>query len=213
MKHPRTCRGLSAITAVTATTVTAVCCVAAALPASGHTLASDAGDGVGVGVSVTIDPPELEPGVLALSYSTDPVELVGPAEANERLKYTGALPVVSVIDTRSPEEVTPGASWAVLVSVSDFESGADSFSGSHLGWTPFVVGDGGHPGLVLAGPQVDTELDGGPGLQHQELLGWSTDARETVAGTYSVGATLRLVLPQDTEPGQYTGHLTLSLFE
>ncbi len=207
MKHQRTCRGISAAA------VAAVCCVAAALPASGRALASDTDDGDGIGVSVTIEPSESELGVLAMSYSTDPVELVGPVGASGRLEYTGALPVVSVIDTRSPEEVSEGASWAVLVSVSDFESGADSFSGGHLGWTPFVVGDGGHPGLVLAGPQVDTELDGGPGLQDQELLGWSTDARETVAGTYSVGATLQLVVPQDTAPGRYTGHLTLSLFE
>lgn len=207
MKHLRTYRGISAAT------VAAICCVAAALPASGRALASDTDGGQGVGVSVTIDSREIEPGTLAMSYATDPVELVGAVGASERLEYTGTLPVVSVIDTRSPEEVPAGASWAVLVSVSDFESSADSFAGSHLGWAPYVVGDGGHPGLVLAGPEVASELDGGPGLQDQELLTWSTDARETVAGTYSVGATLRLAVPEDTEPGRYTGHLTLSLFE
>lgn len=63
---------------------------------------------------------------------------------------------------------------------------------------------------LSAGSAVATVLDGGPGLATPSQLA-SADA-EGRWGSSTLGAGLTLEVPTDTQPGTYTGMLTLSLF-
>ncbi len=64
--------------------------------------------------------------------------------------------------------------------------------------------------LVLAGSQVTTSLDGGPGLAEPATLGWAVGAARL--GTTALGGDLTLAVPVDTAPGSYSALATVSLF-
>ena len=59
-------------------------------------------------------------------------------------------------------------------------------------------------------PPVATVLDGGPGLATPARLA-SANAQGRY-GSAALGADLRLEVPVDTQPGTYTGMLTVTLF-
>ncbi|GAA1981583.1 hypothetical protein GCM10009718_18310 [Isoptericola halotolerans] len=171
-------------------------------------------DSDGVDLSVTIE--DLSPpGTLAMSVAAhDAVELAEDGSDDDARQFTGALPTVTVSDTRSAEQVPEGSYWAVVGQAADFTSdGADAFGAEYLGWTPrLVAGPGGD---VAAGEPVSSVIADGSGadavgLQGQELL-VSTWASEP--GTWGVEADLTLRVPTDTPAGDYSSTLTLSLFE
>ena len=166
-----------------------------------------------VDVSVTIEPIHT-PGVLAMSVAADSTSLVENGSDNTARVFTGALPTVTVTDTRTADEIPDGAYWYVLGSVSDFSSpGGEAIGAENLGWSPHLV-DGGESGLVSEGDPVGPVLEGGTGLVDKELLAMAADSA-TVAdeGSWTASADLTLKTAPTVEAGTYHATLTLSLFE
>lgn len=160
------------------------------------------------GIPVEAVVQEGENGVLALSVADfgDGVALSEAENAGDRLRFEGELPEVTVSDSRTLAQA--GASgWAVSGQAYTFMSEVRSLGAEHLGWTPRVETP--RAGLA-AGEHVATVIGGGSGLATPGLL-----ASADVEGRYGsavLGAGLVLELPIDTQPGTYTGTLTLSLF-
>ncbi len=174
----------------------------------------------GVDVNVTIE--EQAAGALSLSVAAESETLteVEGASADYR-EFTGALPDVTVTDTRS--EVPEGVYWYVTGQASDFvgDAGQASITPDHLGWTPELVTAGN--GEVAPGDEVPTSLDestnpttpNNVGLAGEELLQLALDSSEATAanGEWTANADLTLKTPNDVEAGSYTSTVTLSLFE
>lgn len=156
-----------------------------------------------------------EPGVLALTVAGGSATLTESGSTPTVRQFAGALPTVTVTDTRTAEEIPDDAFWYVLGSATDFAgaAGQSSIPASLLGWVPELI-DGGESGLVGAGDPVEGELDAGPGLVDVELLAMAA-ASEAIAeeGSWTATADLFLRTPATVEPGNYTSTLTLSLFE
>lgn len=160
------------------------------------------------GIPVEAVIPEGEDGALALTVADfgDAVQLSEPENAGDRLRFTGALPEVTVTDSRTAAQAGTGG-WAVSGQADAFTSAGQTVPATHLGWTPQVLTP--RPGLT-AGAAVETVLDGGPGLATPSRLA-SANA-EGRWGSATLGAGLVLEVPVDTQPGTYTGMLTVSLF-
>lgn len=169
-------------------------------------------------VDVNVDIAELpSTGALSMTVDGTSTTLTEDGSDNVRRQFTGALPTVTVTDTRDADDAPAGTGWYVLGSASAFTSADGSTIGAeNLGWTPALV-DGGDLGLVAAGDQVDTAIDGGEdgvGLKDQELLALAIDSQEiNPEGSWSANADLFLRTPVDVDAGAYTSTLTLSLFE
>ena len=183
---------------------------------AGAAIADEYGDqDVDVNVAIT----ELdEPGVLAMSVAGSSTTLTEDGSTATVRQFTGALPTVTVTDTRTAEEIPDGAFWYVLGSSSDFtgDAGQPAIGAGHLGWAPSLI-DGGESGLVAAGDEVDTVLDTGPnavGVVDQELLAMAFDSEAVASeGSWTATADLFLRTPATVTPGDYTATITLSLFE
>ena len=172
-------------------------------------------------VRVTVDIEEIrEPGVLALSVAGSGVALAENGSTLLIRQFRGALPTVTVTDTRTAAEVPDGANWAVVGTATNFvgAAGQAPITADHFGWKPRLI-DGGASGLVTEGEEVVTVLDqetqpgNNVGLVDQELLVSTFDSEAVAGDSYSVGADLYLRTPADVAPGAYTSTLTLSLFE
>lgn len=177
----------------------------------------DSGD-----VDVTVDiEATTEPGVLAMTLAGSSVQLAEDGSTPLIRQFTGALPTVTVTDTRDPDTIPDGVFWYVLGSATEFvgDSGQDPIGAGHLGWEPALI-DGGDSGLVAAGDEVLTVLDdetlpgNNVGLVDQELLAMAADS-EAVAGEgrWTVTADLFLRTEATVAAGEYASVLTLSLFE
>lgn len=185
--------------------------------------ADDSDQSDDVDVNVTIDA-LTGPGTLAMTVADNATTLTeGQSDDPTERQFTGALPSVTVSDTRTT--IPEGAAWAVLGQASEFMStdggGQPAISAGYLGWTPRVV-DPGETYEVLPGDQVDTILDDGPnnvgleGVDGPELLAMTLNDSATaqaVASSWTADADLFLKVPLDTAPGAYKSVLTLSLFE
>ncbi|MEU0559230.1 hypothetical protein [Dactylosporangium sp. NPDC006015] len=181
--------------------------------------AADPGDSSDV--NVTVDIPAIhQPGVLALSVAANAVNLTENGSTALVRQFTGTLPTVTVTDTRTAEEVPPGAAWAVLGTSSNFTgtAGQPAITADHLGWKPRLI-DGGETGQVSEGEEVVTVLDdptqpgNNVGLKDQELLVSTYDSAAVAGGSYDVNADLFLRTPADVAAGSYHATLTISLFE
>ncbi|MDN3494842.1 alpha/beta hydrolase-fold protein [Planococcus sp. APC 4015] len=160
------------------------------------------------GIPVEAVIPEVENGSLALTVADygDGVALSAPENAGDRLRLTGTLPEVSVTDSRTSQQAGLGG-WTVTGQADALTSAGQTLPAEHLGWTPQVLTP--RPGLT-AGDPVATILSGGDGLALPGELG-SADA-EGRYGTARFAAALLLEVPVDTQPGTYTGKVTVSLF-
>ncbi|AND17896.1 hypothetical protein C5C18_01475 [Rathayibacter tritici] len=169
-------------------------------------------------VDVNVDIADLPgTGALSMSVAGTSTTLTEDGSDNVRRQFTGALPTVTVTDTRDAADVPEGAGWYVLGTASDFTSADGATIGAeNLGWTPALV-DGGDLGLVAAGDQVDTAIDGGVngvGLEGRELLALAIDSQEiNPEGSWSADADLFLRTPVSVDAGAYSSTITLSLFE
>ncbi|MBU4337232.1 MAG: DUF1593 domain-containing protein [Actinobacteria bacterium] len=134
------------------------------------------------------------------------IQLTGPTNVGDRLRFDGALPAISVTDTRSASQAGESG-WTVSGRATAFTSGADQFSSEYLGWHPWAqdLRDG-----VTLGPPVDGSLRGGPGLAAPATL--ISVASQARLGTATAQADLRLEIPVDTPEGAYSARLTVSLF-
>jgi hypothetical protein len=168
------------------------------------------------GVDVKVDIAEVQNGALSLTVENTETALTETGSTAEYRQFIGALPNVTVTDTRS--EVPSGVFWYVTGQASDFvaTAGQSPITPDHLGWSPALVTTGN--GEVAAGDEVKTSLDESPnnvGLIGEELLSLSLDSASSTAasGQWTAGASLVLKTPVDVAPGAYTSSLTLSLFE
>lgn len=143
----------------------------------------------------------LSEGVFTLTVSGTPVQLSEAVNAGQYFQSTGTLSPVTVSDGRL--QTKPG--WSVSGQVSDFTSGANSFTGSSLGWTPQVTQQN-LASDVVAGPAVAPGtvpgLKGGSGL--------ASAAATTGVGTAILGALLELRIPLTTAVGSYSALLTVT---
>ncbi|CAH0221192.1 hypothetical protein SRABI76_02510 [Microbacterium oxydans] len=167
-------------------------------------------------VDVTVDIASTETGALSLTVAGTQTTLTETGSTASFRQFTGALPNVTVTDTR--EDVDAGVFWYVTGQASDFvgAAGQPSITPDHLGWTPSIVTA--NEGEVAEGDAVGTSIDGGVnnvGLVGQELLALALDSADAQAASGQWTATANLVLktPVTVAPGSYTSTLTLSLFE
>ncbi|MCK2034588.1 hypothetical protein KZC51_00440 [Microbacterium sp. SSW1-49] len=167
-------------------------------------------------VDVTVDIASTETGALSLTVAGTETSLTETGSTASFRQFTGALPNVTVTDTR--EDVDPGVFWYVTGQASDFvgAAGQPSITPDHLGWTPSIVTA--NDGEVAEGDTVGTSIDGGAngvGLVGQELLALALDSADAQAtsGQWTATANLVLKTPVTVAPGSYTSTLTLSLFE
>ena len=159
------------------------------------------------GIPVQAEIPEIatpgtgEPGTLALTVSEGTATLDQARNAGDRLRLTGLLPQVSVTDTRAD------GGWNLTGSAADLTTDRDhttaTIRATHLGWAPFLV-----TGDATPGTRVEPTLTGGTGLATPAILGTSTGG----LGTDTLAADLTLEVPVDTNPGIYSGAVTVSLF-
>ena len=128
------------------------------------------------------------------------VDMGTAVESGDHYAAIGSINPIRVTDTR------PSApKWSVSAQVSDFASGAKSFSGEYLGWSPAVVLTGGG---ATAGARVDSGFFGGDGLSVSSTLGHATDGHTLGSATLEAG--LDLKIPIDVTDGTYTATLTLT---
>jgi glucosylceramidase len=164
-------------------------------------------EGEGIPLEATVAEPG-EPGSLSMTVADfgEGVVLEAGANAGDRIRFEGELPVVTVTDSRNAEQAGDGG-WSVSGQSSDFDAGGAVLDAGHLGWSPEVLTP--RTG-VTAGAPVPTILDGGTGLAGpSRLAGASPEGR---FGSTDLSADLALEVPVDTPPGRYTGVLTVTLF-
>ncbi|MFG6402847.1 ThuA domain-containing protein [Microbacterium sp. P04] len=162
-------------------------------------------DADGVPIDVTIVD---APGALTLTVAdvNDAVRLNQEEGFTDRWRFTAGLPTVKVSDSRNATQAG-NSGWAASGQSSAFTSDDDTLGAENFGWAPKVVTprDG-----VIAGPQVNTAIDGGTGLATASLLASATP--EGRRGVTDVNAWLFLDAPLGTPEGDYSARLTLSLF-
>ncbi|WP_448059705.1 nucleoside hydrolase-like domain-containing protein [Cellulomonas hominis] len=164
----------------------------------------------GEGIPVVAELPELggPEGALTLSVADFGAGLVltGPTNVGDRLRFDGALPAVTVTDTRNATQAG-SSGWSVVGRATAFTSTDAEFSSAHLGWTPWATAlrDG-----VTLGVPVNGTLRGGPGLATPATLVSAPPASRL--GIATTQADLRLEVPVDTPEGVYRSQVTVSLF-
>ncbi|HIZ38046.1 MAG TPA: esterase [Candidatus Ruania gallistercoris] len=163
-------------------------------------------DSDGIEIEATV--PEAADGYLSLTIAEHggSVSLGEALNAGDRLAMAGELPAITVTDSRTDEQAGD-TGWAVSGQSSALAGAGAEIGADHLGWTPMLANerDG-----VVAGSAVDGVLSGGGGLAApQRLLEAASEGR---SGSIAATAELLLEVPVDTEPGTYTGAVTVSLF-
>jgi hypothetical protein len=143
----------------------------------------------------------LSEGVFTLTVSGTPVQMTDAVNNGNFFESTGTLSDVTVSDQR--QQSKPG--WSVSGQVSNFTSGANSFPGSDLGWTPSVKTQNAAADVV-AGPAVPAGttpgLSGGSGL--------ASAGASKGFGTSVLSAALDLRVPVTTAVGAYSAVLTVT---
>lgn len=151
---------------------------------------------------ITVEVPtasEPATGSFGWAWATESAVDLGTATATgATFTATGALNDVVVTDTRTGG--TGAYSWSISGQVSDFVSGANTFTGAYLGWAPKVTA-----GSATAGAAVTSTQLGGAGLAAASVL-----AGSNAATSATVGADLSLVIPGSTAAGDYKTTLTLT---
>ncbi|WP_235019855.1 alpha/beta hydrolase-fold protein [Ruania rhizosphaerae] len=165
-----------------------------------------ADDGDSVEIEATV--PEVADGYLSLTVAEHggAVALDEASNAGDRLEMLGALPEVTVTDSRNDQQAGTSG-WAVSGQSSALSTVGSSIEAGHLGWVPSLVdaGEG-----VEAGEPVSTLMSGGTGLAAPQRL--VEAAGEGRFGSTTATAELELEVPVDTSAGTYTGEITVSLF-
>ncbi|MFI6317473.1 hypothetical protein ACIBG8_08130 [Nonomuraea sp. NPDC050556] len=172
----------------------------------------------GIDVSVTIEP-NTTPGEVSMTVAdNDGVALAEEGSNAAARQFVGALPTVTVTDSRRPEDIPAGDFWAVVGQASEFTAtgtAAPPIGPQYLGWKPRLLSDS-PTGAVQAGEPVSSVISDGTGapnvgLQGQELLVSTANSAEEI-GSWQVNADLALRTPVDVAAGEYHSTLTLSLF-
>ena len=140
---------------------------------------------------------DIAPGAFTLTVAGGTVVLTGGTVGGSA---TGALNTATVVDLRGST-----AGWVLTGQVEDF-TGAGTISGNNLGWAPSaskVSGSGSVTAGSAAAPGATT------GLGTARTL--CSAVPNASAGTFTCGAGLTLVIPDNVAPGGYAATLTLTL--
>ena len=167
-------------------------------------------------VNVDVQIPAVPDGALSLTVAGAQASLTEQGSTATYRQFTGALPNVTVTDTRA--NIPAGVYWYVTGQASDFvgTNNQANITPDHLGWAPKLITE--NNGEVSEGDTVQTSVDGGTngvGLVGKELLELALDSASAKAtsGQWTANAGLVLKTPVDVTPGSYSSKLTLSLFE
>jgi hypothetical protein len=146
----------------------------------------------------------LSEGVFTITVSPGAVQLTDAVNNGTFFESTGSLSPVTVSDAR--QQSKPG--WSVSGQVSDFASGAKSFVGNKLGWTPQITSPN-NANDVTAGAPIAAGAT--PGLKQGGALASALASHGF--GTTVLGAALDLQIPVDTAAGAYSAVLTVTAVE
>nr|BFE59006.1 hypothetical protein GCM10020063_035320 [Dactylosporangium thailandense] len=136
-------------------------------------------------------------GVFTMTVTDVPVRLTTAAlQPDHTFDSTGGLAPVTITDER--DQTRPG--WSLTGQVGDFTSGANTFSGAYLSWTPAILTPN-RAGDVRPGDPSAILRDGSE-LAHAPAAGG--------LGTTVLGAGLHLRIPSTTQPGEYSATLTIT---
>ncbi|MFJ6116256.1 fibronectin type III domain-containing protein [Streptomyces sp. NPDC092129] len=130
------------------------------------------------------------------------VDLGTAVEKNgDHFEAGGKINPILVSDTR--RSLAP---WSVSANVSNFRDADKTFSGSYLGWTPYVL-DGG-AGAKAGDPVASGYDDHGLGLSISRGIGSADQGH--ARGTAKLGADLDLKIPDTVTKGGYRATLTIT---
>ncbi|PWR09960.1 metallophosphoesterase [Micromonospora acroterricola] len=158
----------------------------------------------GDGQAIQVNVPNAAPG--EFGWTIDGYNgLVDLGVAQERnAAYFGANGKINpILVSDSRRSLAP---WSISASVGDFQDGDKTFSGSYLGWTPYVL-DGG-AGAEAGAPVLSGYDDQGKGLSVSSGLGAAAQGHPR--GGAKLGADLDLKIPDSIAKGSYRATLTIT---
>ncbi|MEV4535470.1 metallophosphoesterase family protein [Asanoa sp. NPDC049518] len=158
----------------------------------------------GDGQNIQVNVPNAAPGEFGWTIDgyNGLVDLGTAVEHNgDYFQASGKINPILVSDSR--RSLAP---WSISASVGDFRDADKSFSGSYLGWTPYVLDAG--AGAQASGAVPSAYDDHGQGLSVSRGLGWGEQGHPR--GTAKLGADLDLKIPGSVEKGGYRATLTIT---
>ncbi|KOX15013.1 metallophosphoesterase [Micromonospora sp. NRRL B-16802] len=158
----------------------------------------------GDGQSIQVNVPNPAPG--EFGWTIDGYNgLVDLGVAQERdgtyFQANGKINPILVSDSR--RSLAP---WSISANVGDFQDGDKKFSGSYLGWTPYVLDAG--AGAEAGAPVLSSFDDQGKGLSVSSGLGAAAQGHPR--GGAKLGADLDLKIPDNVVKGSYRATLTIT---
>ncbi|NJC15713.1 hypothetical protein F4558_005539 [Micromonospora profundi] len=158
----------------------------------------------GDGQSIQVNVPNPAPG--EFGWTIDGYNgLVDLGVAQERdgtyFQANGKINPILVSDSR--RSLAP---WSISANVGDFQDGDKKFSGSYLGWTPYVLDAG--AGAEAGAPVLSSFDDQGKGLSVSSGLGAAGQGHPR--GGAKLGADLDLKIPDSVVKGSYRATLTIT---
>ncbi|GIF16241.1 purple acid phosphatase family protein [Actinoplanes teichomyceticus] len=159
----------------------------------------------GDGQDIQVNVPALAPGEFGWTVNgQNSLVDLGTATENPNQNYltaAGRINPIRVTDSR--RTLSP---WSLSAGVGDFTDAGKSFSGSYLGWSPYLVTRG--AGAVAGDPVPSGYVDGGKGLAQPSVLG--SAAQGHARGSAVLGAGLDLRVPDSVDKGNYRTTLTIT---
>ncbi|WP_410810778.1 fibronectin type III domain-containing protein [Micromonospora sp. 067-2] len=158
----------------------------------------------GNGQAIQVNVPNTAPG--EFGWTIDGYNsLVDLGTAQERdgtyFQANGKINPILVSDSR--RSLAP---WSISANVGDFQDADKTFSGSYLGWTPYVLDAG--AGATAGAPVLSAFDDKGKGLSVSSGLGAAVQGHPR--GGAKLGADLDLKVPDSIAKGSYRTTLTIT---
>ncbi|MET8311240.1 FN3 domain-containing metallophosphoesterase family protein [Micromonospora sp. NPDC005173] len=158
----------------------------------------------GDGQAIQVNVPNPAPG--EFGWTIDGYNgLVDLGTAQERdgtyFEANGKINPILVSDSR--RSLAP---WSISANVGDFQDADKTFSGSYLGWTPYVLDAG--AGAEAGAPVLSGFDDQGKGLSVSSGLGAAVQGHPR--GGAKLGADLDLKIPDSIAKGSYRATLTIT---
>ncbi|MGW4466385.1 fibronectin type III domain-containing protein [Micromonospora sp. NPDC004704] len=156
------------------------------------------------GQDLQVNVPDVAPGEFGwtIDGNNGLVDLGTAQEVNgNHFEAAGKINPIIVSDSR--RSLSP---WSISASVGDFQDGSKKFSGSYLGWTPYVLDAG--AGAQASAPVLSSYDDQGQGLSVSRGLGSAEQGHPR--GSAKLGADLGLKFPDSIAKGNYRATLTIT---
>ncbi|MEV4631373.1 metallophosphoesterase family protein [Micromonospora sp. NPDC049523] len=156
------------------------------------------------GQDLQVNVPNVAPGEFGwtIDGNNGLVDLGTAQEVNgDHFEAAGKINPIIVSDSR--RSLSP---WSISASVGDFQDADKKFSGSYLGWTPYVLDAG--AGAQASAPVLSSYDDQGQGLSVSRGLGSAEQGHPR--GSAKLGADLGLKFPDSIDKGSYRATLTIT---